>query len=185
MSADWTALEDALFAWVKGASGFSEEQILWLDQDGPRPAGQHIGLRLGADAPLGSAPELTHDYDAGRPAGAEIVCTVKEVRELSVTVQVFGGATTTSNAPRAIAGKLQTALGLPTVREALGAAGLSVFDRGRVLSVPEVLDADFEARAVLTIRCYVADDAEESTTFIETVDCEGHSPGETFTVDLG
>jgi hypothetical protein len=181
--ADWSALENAIRTWVKTGSGLSDTLVIWANQDGPRPTSQHATILIGADTPVGAAPAVTHAYDEDADTGEEITITAREVSELAVTVQILGGAATTSSNARALAKKTQVALGLPTVRAALKAAGLSCFDRGKVESVPEVLDADYEARAVLDVRFYIADDASEVIGYIATVEIEDLDTGTIYTVE--
>ncbi len=183
-AADWTAIENALYTWVQTASGLAAAQVIWAAQgdDLNRPAGQFVTLKMGNDRPLGAAPALSHTYDAGAANGQQIILKVDEVRELVVSVQVYGGPATTGTSARAIATKIQNALGLPTRRAALATAGLSPFDRGQILNVPEVLDADFEARAVFDVRFYVGDGAEERTTYVQSVEIEDTGTSSIFTV---
>jgi hypothetical protein len=185
MAADWTAIEDALFTWVQSASGLAAAKVLWSAQatDVNRPTGQHVEIRIGTDTPLGAAPYVSHEYDEDADAGEEITISVNEVRELVFVVQVFGGATTTSSSSRSVATLIQNALGLPSVRTLLETAGLSPFDRGKIEHVPELLDADFEPRAILEVRFYVADGISEVTGYIDSVEIEDTSAGEFFTVE--
>jgi hypothetical protein len=183
VGADWSAIENALFAWVQTASGLASSGILWAEQstDVNRPTGQHVSIKIGTDTPLGSAPEKRHTF-VGSPVEQEVEIQVIEFRELIVSIQAFGGLTTTGTSARALAAKIQTSLGLPSVRAALDVAGLSCFDRGKIEHVSEVLDADYEARALFDARFYLADDVTERVTYVQHVEVEDTVTGKKFTV---
>jgi len=185
MPVDWSLAENALRAWVVTASGLPQSLVIWANQNGPKPLGQHITLHLGEDVPLGAFSENTHDYEASRPAGEEIHLVVKGTSEFSLEVQVYGSKEVGATSARALVKRIQTALGLPSIRDALADAGLVCFDRGTITNVPAILDADFEARSVLEARFYVTDDAFDATTFIETVEITDQGNDETFIVSIG
>jgi hypothetical protein len=188
MPADWTVIENAIFDWVHLGSGLAADLVVWAAQtdDSNRPPGQHVQIQIGPDVALGGAPHVRHKYLAGQALGQEIALTLDVVREIAVSVQVFGGKTTeptTGASARGLAGKIQKAISLPTRRQALNDAGLAPFDVGTIEHVPEVLDADFEARAVFTVRMLVADDAEERVGYIATVEITDLGTGAVYTVD--
>lgn len=43
----WTTVEDAIHAWVAAGSGLAATSVVWEAQQGPRPAGPYISMRLG------------------------------------------------------------------------------------------------------------------------------------------
>jgi hypothetical protein len=43
---DWTAIEDALHAWVVSATGYAAARVLWRDQNANAKVADHITLHL-------------------------------------------------------------------------------------------------------------------------------------------
>jgi len=180
----WNLIEDAIRKWVRDASRLADGQVIWSDQDGPRPLGVFITIRLGDLLPLGAVDETATDYDPTGGPGEEIVTTVRGVREFPVSIQCFGTDTVGRDTARALLSRVQTALGLPSVREALGTVGLSPFDAGQVRNLSVILDAQFEGRALLEVRFYVVEEMTERTTYISTVEVTDESTDRTFTVTV-
>jgi L-asparaginase/Glu-tRNA(Gln) amidotransferase subunit D len=73
---------------------------------------------------------------------------------------------------------------LPTIHAALKAAGVAVTYRGPVTYVPGIRGtARFEPRATLELRCVVANEVTENTTYIASVEVENETTGAEFTVE--
>lgn len=181
---NWEPIENALRSWVRVASGFDDSAVIWDNQNGSRPARPFITLHLEGPLALGAVDAVTHKYSATRPAGAEIEIKAEGPRELTLSIQCYGLSPIGSDSPRAVLSRVQTKLGLPSVKDALGAAGVSVFDKGRIQDLSEILDTGFEARALLEVRCYAVESATETSTYIKTVELtdEGPEPDKVFTV---
>jgi hypothetical protein len=168
------SLEDAIRVWLTTGSGLAAGQVYLLDQDLRRTeTTARIGFRLGDGRALEGTPELQTDYNAGRPAGQEVQYTAHTPRELVVSVQAFApvpadGASSISPA-RNLLEDCRAALGLPSVRDALNAAGLGVMDAGNVQRIPKVTGATFEDRAVLDVRFNLTVTATEKTGYIASV----------------
>lgn len=164
----WAALENALRAWVVSSTGLGASSVIWAEQTGARPTSTTFAtLRLGGLQQVGSVDTVEHNYSAARTAGSEVELEVQSLRECAVSVQFFSSSTTGNSSARALAQLAQSSLYLPSVRDALGLVGLSVFDPGQVQNVSTLLDARFENRAVFEVRCYVMLTASEFTTWIE------------------
>jgi hypothetical protein len=188
MPADWKAIEGAILAWVKAASGLGDEAVFFAHQTGGKPPvvdGMFITISLGDALALGAVDAVDHSYDDEAPAGEEITLTSRGDRELSISLQCFRGKLSGNESPRAVLSRVQAALALPSRRDALAAAGVSVFDAGSVRWVPELVETAFEARALLEVRCYFVESASEKTTFIEAVEVGDQTvtPEKTFTID--
>jgi hypothetical protein len=184
--ATWEAIENAIFAWVRDASGLSASQIVWSEQisDINKPTGQHVRISLGQDTQLGAHPEVTHEYDSGASAGAEITITAESISEFPVTVQVLGGSTVQNSSARAIASTIRNKLALTTTKDAFAAVGISCFDLGRVQSLPAILASNYEARAFFEARFYVLQSVSETNTYISSTEIENLDTGDLFTVEL-
>lgn len=167
----WETVENSIRAAVRDALGLPDGSVIWADQDGTRPAEPFATVKLGTLVSLGQ-DATTHDFDSGRPAGEEIEITVRGVRELPVSVQVFAPSTTGNGSAFAILSKLPGRLRLASVRDPLTLAGLSPFDVGGVQNLGQLLGPAFAGRATCDVRFYVADDVSERTTYIETVEID-------------
>ena len=40
----WATVEDALFTWLTTSTGLAAGQVIWADQDGPRPDAPYISM---------------------------------------------------------------------------------------------------------------------------------------------
>ena len=173
-----TATEDALRdAVVVGAGGAT---VIWAHQDGPRPAVPFVSLSHGAQLTVGMV-ESSHAFDAGADPGEEITYTDLELNEATLSIQVFGTVLGDSSA-MAIARNIRRAFDLRSVRADLEAAGLSVFDTGTVVPVHTVLDADWEGRASVDLRYYTYESQTETNGYIDTVNVDGPTDDDGFTV---
>lgn len=168
---DWTVIENAVRAWVLAGSGLSADRVYFADQDLPvTEVAPRVSIRLGPTQQVGQQV-LSHDYSASRPAGQELEFTSSTHHELTVDVQTFALSTVGAGpTARTLASSIQAAIGLPSIREALIAAGIGVLDEGQVQRIPQVLDAETEDRATLSVRLLVTQGISERTTFIETVE---------------
>lgn len=260
-----TAIEDALYTWVSGASGIA---VTW-SLDGPAPAGlvPYIAMRLSgiqqvghdwvdvvdapytfadqtvtADATANTLTRVAHghvtgdgpvrltttgtlpaplalatDYfviridantiklasslalalagtaidlaDAGTGvhtladtaatvhAGAEVEYRVRGQRRASLTLQAFNGAATGDTSPAWLLDTVIAKARLPSVRQALNAAGVGIASFGPVQSIDGVLgSADFEPRATLAVSLHLTAEVSEFSTFIERIQMQGEAP---------
>lgn len=174
------AVQDAIFDWTKAASGFADGLILWRDQDDPSPVSDFIVLHLTGPFVLGQDSQ-SEAYDALGPPGGEVLLGVEGDREVGLRVEFFTSATASGTDAMARAGSFVTACQLPTKREILRAAGLSLFDLGRVEYAPSVQEAGFQGRAFVDMRLYLRDVAQERIGLIESAELTNLTTGETFT----
>ncbi len=186
MSINWEDIEKALCAWVRTGSGLSTQKVIRADQTGNRPDRPFITVRVGDLLPVGAVDSADWEFDEDADPGAEIVESVRGQREFSVEIQAFSAAALGANQAREYLSKVQTALGLSSVRTALHAVGITPFDLGRITSVPAILDTTWEGRAILTVRFYAEEQVTATTTYIGTVEVtnEEPDPDQTFTVTI-
>lgn len=168
MAISWGAFQTAVRTWVQGSAGLGANKIIWANQNGNRIERPFVTLRFGDLVPIGATDEKRRTW-VGTP-GAELLETVVGQRILTLTVQAFTQQTVGSDTARAILSKVQTALRLTTVRDALNNAGLAPFDIGTVQEISTVLDGDFEGRALMAVRFHVAETVSETLTYIEKVE---------------
>lgn len=166
----WATLEDAVRTWVVAATGLAADRVYFSSQDLPiSELAPRVSILLGDLVNIGQ-DSRDHDYDPSRPAGQEIEITAKGMRELVVDLQAFapltvGGGTTA----RSLLSTAQAVLSLPSIRDALNAAGLGVLEQGNVQRIPQPKNATTEDRATLSVRFAVSQSVSERTGYIETV----------------
>ena len=182
MAIVWATIENALRAWVKTGSGYADSKIIWVDQNGPRPANDFITLRIGDLVSLGAVDELRVTTNLANPNGSEIVLEVNGLREFTLSIQAFNTATVSTSTSREVLSKVQAALKLPSVRALLNAAGLGPFDMGSVKNISALLQTKFEARAILETRFYVNETVSENTGYINTVTLVDYTGNETIDI---
>lgn len=170
----WATIQDALRGWVRDASGLADDHVIWADQSGPRPAAPFADLRIGASIPMGAVDELSDSTDLGRANGQEIELRATGVQEFRVTVRLFTAETLDDNAARSLLGKTRLTLTLPTIRDVLEAAGVTVFDRGEVQNLTALKDTAFEGRAMLEIGCYTIESVSEYVGYIDSVEATNY-----------
>lgn len=162
-------LEDALHAWVVAGSDLAASHVIWSHQTGARKLdGPFATIRIGGATPIAAFDEAAEYTDLGR-TDEEIEIRVEGIRELPVTVQFFSPDVTGVDTTYELAARTQLALGLPSIRDELATAGLTVFDNGAVQNVPVLIGTAFEGRAVLEVRFYAMRTLSEFVGYIDTV----------------
>lgn len=170
MATDWATIEDALRGWVKTATAYPDARVIWAEQTGARPVGSIITLRLSDVGMVGLIDELVTETDLTRAAGEEIELRAEGIREFGVTLQAYGDPVTGLSTARAALAKCQTALMLPSVRDALETAGMTPFSVGPVQNVTALNHTLFEGRAVQETRFYTRASLSEYTGYIASVE---------------
>ncbi len=181
-------IENAIRAWVKTATGFADALIYFADQSGPQPVtNPFITIKIGGGIrSLGAYDEFTTSTNLANPPGTEITQLISGQRDLLVTVTIWGENTVTyaPSAPGSLPGtggltavevatKIQTALGLESVRAALNAANLSPYDIGEVRRIDGIIETYFEGRAILEVRMYSVDQQSEANAYFKEVQGTG------------
>lgn len=165
-----TAVEDALLAWVKLASGLDAEHAFFSNQKVQRPSGPYVTVHITSVRALGTSDGLETNYDAGRATGSEIELQVTGQREVAASIQAYNCSTTGSSSAIELIAKIQLAATLPSVQDALEAGGVALFDFGDARDLSALLGTDFDGRAVLDVRTYVRLTISEFTTWIERLE---------------
>jgi hypothetical protein len=165
---NWTAIENALQAWVATASAIPSSRVIWAHQRGAQPTIDFIVLSFTSVDPLGIDP-LECLTDLTRPAGQEIELRAGGQRSMVLSLQAFTQSVTGASSARALLSRVQAALGLPSIVASLDAAGVSAYDTGQVQAIPEILQTTFVGRAALEVRFYGREAASEFTGYIDTV----------------
>lgn len=154
----------AIISWVKGASGYSSDKVIWLDQDMPRPSTDYIGVRLTSFKNIGREFVDTPD-DTGK-------ATIFKHKECTLNIHCYGNA---SNDPLEIALKIEDSQDIESQKAILDAQQIVVVDLLMGATNTSIkLDTEFEARASLDFRLRMPFEISDSGQgVIETVIVEG------------
>lgn len=168
---DWTAIENAIHAWISAATGLAVDRVLWRDQSMPSPPGSYVTLKLIALTAVGN-DGLTHSFDPSADPGKEITLETEGRRRLALSVQAYSDALTGEGSAAALLAKAQDSLALPTTREALNAAKLGAFNAGAITDLSALRETRFQSRAAMTVDFHTVTSATAQTTYVETVEVE-------------
>jgi hypothetical protein len=170
----WDAVEAALVAWVRAATGLGADAVYLGNQNvTSRFPGPMAVVTVGTLLSVGADDELRWDFDAGRPAGAEVVFKTNGWRTCTCTVAFLAPGTTGSGTARGLAIQAQAALRLPSARTALNTAGVGVWSEGDVRWVPLVDSGQWFGQAVLEVALVLKAEASEATGYISTYEATG------------
>ncbi len=181
MPFDWAVGENAIRQWLRIGSGYGDQNVIHLNDNGSRHATDYIAFSLSDLVPVGSDAVIT-TFDGARPNGSQIEIKVQGERESTLTIQAFTTSRNANSSARAALARVLTAVGLPTVRAALSAAGLVIWRHGQVQFLPAVLNTGFEGRAIMTCTLRCTDDISELTTWIQTAEAIDENTGNVITI---
>ncbi len=134
MSLDRTAIAQALRQWLMATTGLADNKVIFEFQPGPQPEWPYVALNPTlATAGQGLYDELQHDSGT---------LTHVERRTLTVSVNVYGA----QGQALAIAEAAQDGLELLWVTAILGAAGLSMSDKGQLKNLSALEETQFVER---------------------------------------
>lgn len=159
-------LEDAIRAWVLATTGLDPSRVWFSDQPVPSPAisssSPRITISVGGPRKVGQ-DELRHNFNSSRPAGQEVEYQAIGPREVTVSLQAFAADSSSVDLLEAAL----TGLRLPSVRDALNAAGVGVLREGDVRSLSAIRGTTYEDRALLEVVVLVSSSAVERVGYIE------------------
>lgn len=175
------ALEAAVAVWLL-KTGLSASKICRMDDKLPQKAAPYVTYKVRTPKKVGGRDEERYTDIAVPLPEEEVLVTIAGQREIVVSVQCFthatvGAADSGGNyTAKDYLSRAQTALALPSVHDALAAAGLVFIDVQNFADFSEPLGPIGAGRATLDVRFRAVDSATETTTYIETV-----TPAGTFT----
>lgn len=149
----WEDVELATWIAVVAASGFPPGQVAWEHQNANEPALDHLSMSFGTLQTIG-IDRVATSQDLTRAPGQEIQQQIKGVREVSLELECFTSSVLGDAAARMVLEMVRSRLRLPSIKGQLRKAGLTPFDPGPVLWVPDIPSAQFRGRASCSIRCY-------------------------------
>lgn len=159
--------ENALHAWAVACAGVAADHVIWSDQSGPQVARPMITIKVARDMPIG-IPALS--VDASNPAA--VLYTVQGDQRVTVNIQIFTDVATDVGSALAIASTFLIRSRLPSIREALNAAGLSIATMGGAIGLAGgVIDgAQYEPRAMIEVVFNATASASEAGNYIASVE---------------
>lgn len=139
-------------------------------------------MRISAIRPIGN-DWVDNENNPTPTAGAEVLMKVRGVRRCTFSLQCFAAMGTGATGPTAILNDVITACSLPSISDALDAAFVGVSDYGDIKSMDGVVNSTrFEPRATVEIVFYAKAELVETATYIEHVQIQNLTTGESFTV---
>jgi len=180
MTIAWSAVEEAIVAWAVGATGL---EVVWSKQDMTRRPTTYV--ELAATVRTVGRDWVDTSAAAVPSPGAECDSTVRGVRELELTVQCFGGSHRGATSSQGYLLEMITKARLPSQQLLFDAAGWAPAAFEPLQDISGVIGGStFEPRARFVCRGFAASELVETSTYIEIVEIEDLTNGETFTVDI-
>lgn len=172
----WTTVEDAIVAWVRGATGLPAKRVIWGRQMPARPSGPYIALTITTLRGIGQDGQAMQEID-----GTQYLLS-RGQRECVVTMQCFGGTATEDTNPMNYLEMVKCSMVLPTYADALNEAGIGPAEFGPIQSLDGLLSETFlEPRAIGEFRFFLAQDVEDPNSanqYIEFVELENEDTDE-------
>lgn len=168
---NWNDVGDALQDAIQRASQLPAGRVVWKHQDRNAPPLDYVAIDLGGMIPIGIDGVVT-SFNDERPAGQEVKIETRGVRECVLTVECFTSEAISGREASAavLCSKIYSGLLLPSIREILHRADVSVFDVSLISWIPDVPSRSFRGRAVGELRCYMpAPTVAEYAGYIERV----------------
>lgn len=155
-------VQDAISAWVRGATGFADTNVMWADQQDTKPLKPFVLLTMWGPRPGG----ITQWREQANEA-------LGDIETYNVQVDVFADPPT--NDPASVdafqvAADLQHSFDDPSVASAFNVAGIGVGEVQGVVDLSVVLETKYEQRAMLEFGVNVGSSFPISVPFtIDTV----------------
>lgn len=159
-------VENAIQAWVSGASGIPGNRVIWNLQPGDRPPAPYITLALTDLAGVGHDRVLKDDAPDPEP-GEEVRLRAVGHRTARLSMQCFaadGSATSALSTLADVIGAIEI------YADALDVAGVGIGDVTPVQSLEGRRGGILEPRAVCDVTIHLGSEVEARTTYVETID---------------
>ena len=169
----WSTVELGLRTWISTGIGVNLDHVLPQPLRGPRPTSPYAAYKINI-APQGRDWEKIEDATAPVTPGEEIVVSAIGVRRLTVSVQVWGDPVAGSSSAKGLLEQLIGKSYLPSLRDILRTAGVSLLSWGTIQSLDQVINSTSQdVRAALDITMTVSSSVSEPATYIEFAETEG------------
>ena len=169
----WTAINNALHAWIVSALSIAAARVIWAKQNLPQPAYPYIVLGHDGLATEGTLDEKIATTDLEQPAGEEIELLTTGPREFTLRVTAHvdqgTGAYDSDAQATALLTRAQSSLGQRSVLDGLSAGGVAMIERLPVLDTSVVVNGEWSSQAALDVRFRVASQMTERIGYIDKV----------------
>jgi hypothetical protein len=163
-------VKSAIFSWVSGvlSPGVPAGQVVWLEQNAPRPPRPYVGLKMITGPRVGGWDDINHTTDDS----FEIVGQ----RSLVVSINIYGATAMD------IAATLLNSTQNPQVTDINSNNGIAIRTWTDPQDVSQALETNFEPRVQfdLTVGCVMGQEVQLGT--IGEVDLENQITGEGETI---
>lgn len=166
----WTAIEDALRAWVVASSGLADSQVYWSDRGGPVPTPPCIAMSIDDITPQGTDWVTYSNAPAPVTPGQELVSKAQGMRTATLTLQCKAPNPTTAAPTGAIVpGYTLTDVlsALPLYYQAIDDAGAGIGRASSTQTLPDMRGDILEPRAIATLELHLGSSIEGRETYIE------------------
>jgi hypothetical protein len=169
MAIDYEAVEAAILGWLVSATGLDADSVLLANDKYPQPTMPYVTAKVPIPRNAGGLDEHRYSYDAAQPNGKQLTTTVVGQRETVVAVEAFTMGTVGRGSARELLSRAETCITLPSIQQALEAAGLAFVNVDGRGDFTAPLGPVGQGRATLDVRFRLVDTASEQGTFIESV----------------
>lgn len=151
---DITTIMQALYDWATLQTG---HPVVWLYQNGPKPAKPFITLNI-------TGPQRTAARDDFRVESGGIDQVLEGQRKFNISVNAYAED---DGDHISIADDLATSLQLPSVYELLYTKKIGIGEIRNVIDLSQLLDTKYERRAQFDFDIFVASNVIATTELIE------------------
>lgn len=170
MTVAWNAIaQAAIKTWVTSATGLAAAKVIMTGQGGPRPAPPFVEVAVDI---AGIGQDWVDNEDDPDDAGATIY-TARGTRRLTLTFVCYAASQAALTSALGYLEAVRSALVLPSVNDALDAAGIGIGEIGPAVSMGEIVAAQWEPRGRMEATGFMASEITEAGSYIETVEVEG------------
>jgi len=167
----WSTVRNAIHAWAVTGSALDASKVVWKGQKTARPAVPMVELGV-------VKVEATPGWVDTTFADDTATYRYRRLEVAHIQVRVFGDSSVGDSFPPATISRMLAYLKLPTSREALEAAGVSVLSHSDPQWMESVMNGVvFEPRASVTVQFCFAQEVSETGNYIETVELESTIDG--------
>lgn len=163
---DFAGIRQALHHWLRQQTGL---QVIWGHQNAPPPSCPFASLTL-LSGPTAVTPL---DELRGTSEGGGQRLTAQGPRTLTVSCHVYAKAFAYHKTATDYLLKAQASLRLPSVRDGLGRAGLTVLEDLGIQELPESMGPSWRSRAHVDIRCAVTSRISEPVQTLDSIALTG------------
>jgi hypothetical protein len=172
---DLQVFQDTIWTWLDGVfnSVAPTVKVIWDESNAPRPAYPYATIRT-VTGPNSVSPlmESRQEFDAGRPAGEEIELNACVPCTFDITFEFFASVPE-ANDPTANAqffcNAMLGSLGQDSTLQTLGAAGISVINKGQPQNIGTLINDSFVSRYKFDVTFGAALNMIEYTTYISKI----------------